>query len=68
MPNEKIRQLLQIAVHKLPAGIAPFTILLIERTVRLSAGRGIIQGHTAALADQLPGRAQKGIDGHVKQP
>ena len=68
MPNEKIRQLLQIAVHKLPAGLAPFPILLIERTVRFPAGRGIIQEHTAALADQLPGRAQKGIDGHVKQP
>ena len=68
MPNQEIRQLLPIGVSKFPAGIAPFTVFLIECAVRFPAGCGILKGHTAALADQLPGRAQKSIDGYIKQP
>ena len=33
----------------------------------LPADIGILQGHAAALTDQLPGRAQQGIDGNIKQ-
>ena len=57
----------QIGVGKLSVGIAPFTVVLIEAAVRFLAQDGILQGHSAALAHQPPGRTQQGVDGYVKQ-
>ena len=42
--------------------------MLVGRAIRLMAEDGVLQGHAAALADQLIGRAQQGIDGNVIQP
>ena len=47
--------------------IAPLAVRLVESAVWLPADIGVFQRHAAALADQLPGRAQQGIDGDVKQ-
>ena len=65
---QKIQQLLQAGVDKLSVGIAPFAVLLIEGAIWLPADIGVLQRHTTALADQLPGRAKRGVDGDIKQP
>lgn len=65
--HAEIDQLLRAAVLEFAAGVAPFAIILIEGTVSLSAEGGVLQGHPAALADQLPGGAQQRVDGNVKK-
>ena len=57
----------QIGVCKLTVFIVLFAVVLIEAAVRLLTEDGILKGHAAALAHQLPGRTQKGVDGHVEQ-
>ena len=57
----------QIGVGKFPVGVAPLAVILIEAAVRFLTQDGILQGHSAALANQPPRGAQKGIDGHVEQ-
>lgn len=68
MTFQKIQQFLKARVDKFPVGITPLAVLLVEGAVRLPADIGILQGHTAALANQLPGRTQQGVNGDIKQP
>ena len=68
MTFQKIQQFLKARVNEFPVGIAPLAVLLVEGTARLPADIGVLQGHAAALADQLPGRTQQGVDGDIKQP
>ena len=56
MTFQKIQQFLKTRVNEFPVGIAPLAVLLVEGAVRLPADIDVLQGHTAALADQLPGR------------
>ena len=55
-------QLRRAGVTEFAAVVAPLAVVLVERAVRLLAGGGVLQRHAAALADQLPGRAQERID------
>ena len=55
MAFQKIQQLFGARVNEFPIGIAPLAILLVEGAVRLPADAGVLQRHTTALADQLPG-------------
>ena len=68
MTFQKIQQFLKARVNEFPVGITPLAVLLVKGAVRLPADIGVLQGHTAALADQLPGRTQQGVDGDIKQP
>lgn len=68
MTFQEVQQFLKAGVDVFPVGITPLAVLLVEGAVQLPTGIGILQGHTAALADQLPGRAQQGVDGDIKQP
>ena len=68
MPHQKIRQRPDIGIGEFSIGIAPPAVCLVEAAVRLTADGGIVvERHTAALADQLSGRAQKRVDGNVEQ-
>ena len=67
MALQKIQQFLKACVDEFPIGIAPFAVLLIKGSIRLPADIVVLKRHTAALADQLPGRAQQSIDGDIKQ-
>ena len=55
MTFQKIQQFLKARVNEFPVRIAPLAVLLVEGTARLPADIGVLQGHAAALADQLPG-------------
>ena len=68
MTFQKIQQFLKTRVNEFPVGIAPLAVLLVEGTAWLPADIGVLQGHAAALADQLPGGTQQGVDGDIKQP
>ena len=68
MTFQKIQQFLKARVDEFSVGIAPLAVLLVEGTVRLPADISVLHGHTAALADQLPGGTQQGVDGDIKQP
>ena len=68
MTFQKIQQFLKARVDEFPVGITPLAVLLVEGAVRLPADVGVLQGHAAALADQLPGGTQQSIDGDIKQP
>ena len=65
--DEKFDQLILIRVDKTAVGIAPFAVVLVERSVRLAAERGVVERHAAALADQLARGAEKGVDGDIEQ-
>ena len=65
--NQELRQLFQAGVDEGPVCIAPLAVVLVETAVRFSAEGILFQGHPTALTDQLPGRSQQGIDGHVKE-
>ena len=39
-----------------------------EGAVRLPADIDVLQGHTTALTDQLPGRTQQDVNGDIEQP
>lgn len=67
MTFQKIQQFLKARVDEFPVGITPLAVLLVEGAVRLPADVGVLQGHAAALADQLPGGTQQSIDGDIKQ-
>ena len=41
--HQKIGQRLQILIGKLPVGIAPFAVVLVERAIRLAAEQRILQ-------------------------
>ena len=56
MVLQEIQQFLKAGVDEFPVGITPLAVLLVEGAVRLPADIDVLQGHTAALADQLPGR------------
>lgn len=62
MFRQKIHQLFQRGIHKRPIGVAPFAVFLVEGPVGFPADGGVLQGHAAALADQLAGRTQQGVD------
>ena len=47
---------------------APHAVLLIEAAVCVFGQDVIVQRHSTALADQGPGTAQQGVDGHAEQP
>ena len=68
MTFQEIQQFLKAGVDEFPVGITPLAVLLVEGAVRLPADIGVLQGHAAALADQLPGGTQQGVDGDIKQP
>ena len=68
MPDEKVDELTQIAVYELAFRIAPLAVVLVKRAVRLTAQKSIFKRHAAALADELYGRAEKGIYGYVEKP
>ena len=63
-----MQQFLKVRVDEFPVGITPLAVLLVEGAVRLPADISILQRHTTALADQVPGRTQQGVDGDIKQP
>ena len=65
---QEVQQFLKTRVNEFPVGIAPLAVLLVEGTAWLPADIGVLQGHAAALADQLPGGTQQGVDGDIKQP
>ena len=67
MGGEEIQQLLQVSIYEFPVRVAPFAVFFVECAVRFPADIGILQRHSAALSEQLPRRAQQGIDGYVKQ-
>ena len=64
MTFQEIQQFLKAGVDKFPVSITPLAVLLVEGAVRLPADIGVLQGHTAALTDQLPGGTQQGVDGN----
>lgn len=66
--HAEVDELLLTGIRERAVGIAPFAVLLVEGAIRLPAGGGILQRHPAALADQLPRRAQQRVDGDIKQP
>ena len=66
MTFQEVQQFLTARVNEFPVGITPLAVLLVESAVRLPTDIGVLQGHTAALADQLPGGTQQGIDGDIK--
>lgn len=68
VPDAEVDELLHALVDVLPIGIAPLAVVLIQLAVGLPADEGVLQGHPAALTHQLPGGAQKGVDGHIKEP
>ena len=67
MFHAEINELLGALILELAAGIAPFAVFLVERSVRLAAGYFVLKRHTAALADAPARRAEKRIDGDVKE-
>ena len=62
-----IDQIIHIVIHIFSVRIAPFAVFFVEKTVPFLADALILQRHTAALANKLPGRAQKRVDGHIKE-
>ena len=67
MLHAEINELLGALILELAAGVAPFAVFLVERAVRLAAGYFVLERHTAALADVPARRAEKRIDGDVKE-
>lgn len=51
MFHAEINELLGALILELAAGIAPFAVFLVERSVWLAAGYFVLKRHTAALAD-----------------
>ena len=64
---EEIRELLKARVDKITVVVAPFAVFLVEFAARLLADGRVVKRHTAALANELPRRAEKRIYRHVKQ-
>ena len=67
VPGAEIDELLWARITKFPVGIAPLTILLVERAVGFPAHGGVLERHPAALADKLPRRPEQGVDRHIEQ-
>ena len=65
--RQKVDQLCKVVVSKRPICIAPLAELFIAGAVRLAAHHGVVQRHSAALADQLSGRSQQGIDRNIEE-
>ena len=61
----EIDQLFLAGIGKFPVRVAPLAVFLVERAVGFPAEGGILQRHSAALTDQLPGRTQQRVDGNV---
>ena len=64
----EVDELVHARIGEFSIGVAPFTVVLVDGSVRLTAERRLLERHPAALADQLPRRAQKRVDRHVKEP
>ena len=64
---QAVQQFLKARVNEYSVGITPFAVLLVEGAVRLPADIDILQGHTAALTDQLSVGTQQSIDRDIKQ-
>ena len=47
--------------------IAPFAVFLVEIAVGLAARGAVLKRHSATLANEFSRRAEKRVDGHVKQ-
>ena len=67
MAEQKIEQSLLCLICKFTVCITPFAVILIQKAVLFPADAVIRKRHAAALADQLPRRAEKRIDRHVKE-
>ena len=48
-------------------GIAPLAVVFVEASIRIPPQNAVLEGHAAALADQLSGRTQERVDGDVKE-
>ena len=49
-------------------GVAPFAVVLVQGAVAVAAEHIVaFERHAAALADKLPRRAEKRVDGHIEQ-
>ena len=64
---QETQQFLKICINKFPVSVAQLAVLFVKSAICLPADIDILQGHATALTDQLPGRAQQGIDGNIKQ-
>ena len=67
MVGQKARQLLHGLICEPPVRVAPPAVILVERAVRLAADGRVVQRHAAALAEQLPRRAQQRVAGDLKE-
>lgn len=63
----EVDQLLRTFIFEFAAVIAPFAVFLIERTVGFFADCGIVERHSAALAEQLPRRAQQRVNRNIEE-
>ena len=63
--HAELDQLLRARILERAVRVAPFAVFLVESTVRLSAGGGILERHAAALADQLPRGTEQRVDRNV---
>ena len=60
--HTEIDQLLLAGVGERAAGVAPLAVILVEGAVRLPAGCGVVERHSAALR-----RAKQGVDRNIKK-
>ncbi len=67
MRREEVYERLLRGVGESALRIAPFAVILIEGAVLLAADEAVLRkGHAAALAEELPRRAEKGVDGDLE--
>ena len=67
MADEEVQQGVLASVRKFTVCAAPLAVLLVQAPVRLPAQQPVVvQRHPAALADELPRRAQERVDGYVE--
>ena len=67
MRQQKIQQRILALVSEGPLRIAPLAVILVERAVRFAAHVPVFERHAAALADELPRRAEQRVDRDVKK-
>ena len=60
-------QRVHIAVGIFSVRITPFAVILIQCFVFVPADDGILQRHSAALADELTGFSEQRVDGNVEK-
>ena len=62
MTDQEFGQLFKACIAEIAVGIAPLTVVLVEKSVRFFADVTVLKGHTAALTDQILRGAEKRID------